>query len=574
MCHAFLLPILNSSDPTPILYLLAGECSLHVYSPILDDPSYFQLSSTITPPFSHPDCSTIFPLHASHLRLGVRLALQQTVGPALDDGRKMMLEEIADATRGQVKGGGTLGDLFVGIERQGGGVIVWAVVNIERKPPTALKVWEMLRHDRPLPSNENSVPFPTDPRTFFSLVPTSPTEHDFKGSDLAPPLVLLAQTPSAPLQAFYLSPPSFFDHSPVTSSFASMPNVKHPILGLTTPVKRMVRTPNGRSFLTLGERGECVVYGFEKDKLGIEEAESTMEPVIGRKEKGKDREQRRGHGVWQARARWEVKEGVDLIAIFARGKSLASYDPETSSLSVQYLRPPPSKIAGSNVSDLPSTLQHISLPTSLPSLSPSHALTTLLALSDIDDGVSTSTTLPTTSFIIASTADAYVYLWRLDAGDPTQRGKAEGEPKPTLVSSYALPFDEDDDGSGGDSIGGGGKKRLSDRLRETPAFVLSVDPMGWHQSVVDWKTRTPLQDMLAVVARDGVLTFWSPRLDDREGREGGGTGSKEEVIRGEGEEDVKSWIRTGRVKTGRKDIVLAACSSRKKTAMGRWKSVT
>lgn len=56
--------------------------------------------------------------------------------------------------------------------------------------------------------------------------------------------------------------------------------------------------------------------------------------------------------------------------------------------------------------------------------------------------------------------------------------------------------------------------------------------------------------MLAVVGKDGELTFWSPRLD------GGGDG--------------EPWIRTGTVKTGRKDVLLATCSSRKKTAIGQF----
>jgi hypothetical protein len=421
----------------------------------------------------------------------------------------MMLKEIADEGAN-----GMLGDLFVGLE-EGGEVVVWAVVNIERKPPTLFKVWEMLRHDHALSQerSEGEVLFPTDPSTFFFLVAT-PSRH-LASSSTSPsssPLVLLAQTPSQPLQAFHLSPSSFFDPYPSTPSFSSLKGQKRSLLAMEKPARKMFRTPNGRSVLTFGEGGECVVWGLEREK-------------DQGKGKGKERESRqKGEGVWRARAKWQEEDGVELVAVFARGRSVARYSPSTSTLSLRYLRPSIPLLGAAP------HIHTISSPSCLPSLSPDHKLTTLIALSDIDDGVSTSTTLPTTSYVIASTADAFVYLWRLEAGDPTMRGKPEGEPKPTLVSAYALPFSVD---------------------RDPPAFVLAVDPMGWHQSVIDWKARTPLQDMLAVVGMNGELTYWTPRLDG-----GGGEGAD------------KPWMRTGRVKTGRRLMLLAKCSSRKKTAMG------
>lgn len=203
--------------------------------------------------------------------------------------------------------------------------------------------------------------------------------------------------------------------------------------------------------------------------------------------------------------------------------------PSTSTVSISYLRPLPG-----------STLLQISQPTPLPGLSPEHRLTTLVALSDIDDGVSTSSTLPTTSYLIASTSTAWVYIWRLDAGDPTRRGEKEGEPRPTLVSTYLLPYRDRSDASDAE---------------DEPAFVMSVDPMGWHESVIDWKERRPLQDMLVVVNKDGLLSYWTPRLDE----DGASTA--------EGREP---WVRTGTVKTAKKDVLLARCSSRKKTAMGQY----
>jgi hypothetical protein len=83
--------------------------------------------------------------------------------------------------------------------------------------------------------------------------------------------------------------------------------------------------------------------------------------------------------------------------------------------------------------------------------------------------------------------------------------------------------------------------------------VISVDPMGWHESVIDWKERRPLQDMLVVVTKEGELSYWTPRLDE-DGKSG--------------ESGKEPWVKTGMVKTGKTGVMMARCSSRKKTAMG------
>lgn len=109
----------------------------------------------------------------------------------------------------------------------------------------------------------------------------------------------------------------------------------------------------------------------------------------------------------------------------------------------------------------------------------------------------------------------------------------------TLISNSTLPID------------GGG----------TPRFVLPVDPMGWHQSTVDWETDTPLQDMVVTVTDEGVIEFWTPKLGQHL------TGQRRSKV--DGNDPNAAWARSSVVRTERKNVVKARCSSRKKTVLGR-----
>lgn len=522
----------SSRDSTPILYTRTSTSIIHVHTPVLDDPSFFQLWSTLAPHVSDPPCSSVFPLDTSQLQLGIKAALGQS---GIDPGRRKMLEDVGGGSKP------TLGDAFVGIEQNGNGARVWSVVNMERKPPSLFKVLKLSHHTsgkgkapyypEPILDSSSNVlhssipsytllasPPPSQPATSLSRTAESPPA--------SPTLLLISHAPQRPICPLVLSTSAFDPSASSTAFFSRLPGLKDPILGLSEPVDEFFRTPNGRSVLSRGAQGECIVWGLELAKKGTNEHD----------------------GIWTARARWEAEGGTELMALFARGacllyfpsrvkssadicewvarlsgRSVASYSAVERSISISYLRP----------TAPPSTLLQLSSSTVLPSLAPEHAPSILLALSDIDDGVSTATKLPKISFIIASTPSAFVYIWRLDAGDPTQRGLPAGEPTASLVSTFQLPSEEHG---------------------AEPAFVLPVDPMGWHQSVIDWRTKSPLQELLVVVSKDGVLSYWTPRLEMTTGVEN--TGGKE------------PWTRTGLVRTGKKDVVLARCSSRKKTALG------
>ncbi|KAG6836376.1 hypothetical protein H0H93_008676 [Arthromyces matolae] len=73
-----------------------------------------------------------------------------------------------------------------------------------------------------------------------------------------------------------------------------------------------------------------------------------------------------------------------------------------------------------------------------------------------------------------------------------------------------------------------------------PKFILPVDPMAWGQRQLRVEP-----DVLLSVSHEGELNFWVPEITQ-----------------------TPPWVRTGIVKTGRRDIRKASCSSAKKTALG------
>lgn len=113
------------------------------------------------------------------------------------------------------------------------------------------------------------------------------------------------------------------------------------------------------------------------------------------------------------------------------------------------------------------------------------------------------------------------------------------KPIVTLISNSTLPIE------------GGGK----------PRFVLPVDPMGWHQSTVDWETDTPLQDMVVTVTDEGVIEFWTPKLGQHL------VGHRRSKV--DGNDPNAAWTRSSVVRTERKNVINARCSSRKKTVLGK-----
>ncbi len=84
-------------------------------------------------------------------------------------------------------------------------------------------------------------------------------------------------------------------------------------------------------------------------------------------------------------------------------------------------------------------------------------------------------------------------------------------------------------------------------LPSPPKMIIAVDPMGWTDTYGN-ATESTERDVLLSVAEDGEIAFWRP----------------------ESSLGATTWKCTGKVNTGRKGISMAACSSVKKSVLGKY----
>jgi hypothetical protein len=286
-------------------------------------------------------------------------------------------------------------------------------------------------------------------------------------------------------------------------------------LTLGESINGFIRTPNGRGLLCQGEGGEVTIW--------------TKAKMHGPPKSG-----RRGPRALLGKAQWTPTQRPTKIAIFAKGRGIVSYHGDNgrgASIVLEHLE------EGSQIPTAPVELPDFALLAG-------DEVEMLLAVSDIDDGYSGSDRKTQRAVIIAASTSGTAWVWRTTSRtqqtDPTVSPLIDTTPEITLVSQYQLPVE-------------GGK----------PLHILPVDPMGWHQSVIDWSSDTPLQDMILTVSQDGMLEFWKPELGHHLIREGADDETKDHIHTG------KPWVRSGSVNTGKKGIVRCRCSSRKKTVLSR-----
>jgi len=285
-------------------------------------------------------------------------------------------------------------------------------------------------------------------------------------------------------------------------------------------IKRFVRTPNGRGFMAVGEYGEIGVWFKEKD---------------GKIPKGQG-----APWVLTGRGHWSQPRHAVLTALFAKGRAVVfctTGEDGTTSISLQYL---------DDDSASPTT------PVTLPkfSLSPNDEVAMLLAVSDVDDGYGNRHCKTQRAIVITATKFGEAWVWRITpkAANDAPHGAEiiDNYPDIILLSRYVLPVEDT-------------KRHL----------ILQVDPMGWHESVVDWKTDTALQDMILTVSTQGNLEFWTPQLGHHfsfESSHGVPNGNYDHTDNRTHEHD--PWTRSGSIHTGKANAVMARCSSRKKTVLG------
>jgi len=233
---------------------------------------------------------------------------------------------------------------------------------------------------------------------------------------------------------------------------------------------------------------------------------------------------------------WTLPKTPQHSAIFAKGRAIVFYtkDDTDATITLQHLDPGKST---------PTT----GVPLPEFALEEGDDLAMLMAVSDIDDGLSGKDRRTQRAVIMAVTTSGQAWCWRvtsLNVATTSNGDEPDVQPEIRLLHTYRLPV------QGGSS----------------PALVLPVDPMGWHTSVIDWKSDTPLQDMVLTISESGVLEYWQPRLGQHL------AAAMETSIVSDlnaNKEESLSWVRSGFVDTGRSNVGMARCSSRKKTVLSQ-----
>jgi hypothetical protein len=118
------------------------------------------------------------------------------------------------------------------------------------------------------------------------------------------------------------------------------------------------------------------------------------------------------------------------------------------------------------------------------------------------------------------------------------------------------------------------KLPLSDSEYPNLKFIIPVDPMGWTGSY-HTGANAPNQvqaDALLSVSEDGELGFWAPEDQPSPPSSRSDSRSKaRDEIGPISQPNQTFWKRTGTVRTGRKGLRTAACSSTKKSVLGSYR---
>ena len=115
------------------------------------------------------------------------------------------------------------------------------------------------------------------------------------------------------------------------------------------------------------------------------------------------------------------------------------------------------------------------------------------------------------------------------------------------------------------------KLPLGDQEYSNLKFIIPVDPMGWTD-LYNPGTRSETQaqlDALLSVSNDGELAFWAAEVQSSPSSSRSDSPAKvKEEVNLTTKPNQSFWKCTGTVRTGRKDIRIAACSSAKKSVLG------
>ncbi|KAF5323620.1 hypothetical protein D9611_005764 [Ephemerocybe angulata] len=201
-----------------ILYSITSDSVLRIFIPIIDSPEYLQLHASLDL-FSSLPFSVALKHANSHS--SIFWLDRQTVGTVLDHILNQSSEEDESKKRRiqEIKDEGW--DLFLRVLGDGS-IVVTAVANIDRRPPTLLRQFTL---------QQSQPSIFTHPPSYLYLLPHQNT-------------ALLTMVTSTPLMAFELSPLAFFDaKSHGLKLIAAFPE-REP--EEERAILRLVRTPEGK----------------------------------------------------------------------------------------------------------------------------------------------------------------------------------------------------------------------------------------------------------------------------------------------------------------------------------------
>ena len=482
------------------LYTVTTNSVLRIYSPILDDPTWFQLLSTLghdafarslkalagaegkkrAQPFGVmlPLESRIVRTHLDHFASSREPVLPPDISKVVDSIREEECDVVAWLS-------------------PNGRLVLRSIVNMDRKPPTLL---------RSLPLSHVQVPSAL-----------SSALRALSGSKLSysPSAGLtLATICESQIRCFTWSIPELLSGNALGLKPVADPTVLR--TQLSNKIQGFARTPNGRGLLAVCENGESAVW--YKQKIGkSSKVRTEPDALLGR-----------GH--------WEDNRAYRQTALYAKGRAIVTYERESEEATV-HLR---HLDRGQNTPTPPISLPEFDLPLG-------DELELLLAVSDVDDGSAATRRKAQRAFIVAASKHGRAWVWEVvspaDASSFSVEDIPAESPSVRLFSSYRLPIEHS-----------------ARHQHASPALVLPVDPMGWHQSVIDWETNSTRQDMILTVSSDGCLEFWQPHLHEHSLLD-----PSDRIVHGA--QHQLPWIRSGIVRTGKTNFEMARCSARKKTVL-------
>ncbi|KAF9015532.1 RAVE protein 1 C terminal-domain-containing protein [Cyathus striatus] len=263
-----------SSRDDLILYTVTSDSTLRIFLPVLDSPDHLQLHASLDLFSSLPYSVTSSYLTPSS---SIFWLDREIVGNVLDNVLKQHIDQNDAKGRriAEIKQEGW--DLFLRIIDDGS-VVVTAIANLDRRPPTLLTQFT-LQHSPPST-------FPSMPTHLY----TTPGSHS----------TLLTIISTSPLASFDLSPLSFFDvHADGLKEIAK--GASH-VIAEDSEISRFVRTPEGKGVAVLKTDGAGDVWTI---------AESGTQLVHS--------------GSWKS---------ADFVVVLDEGRQFATYSKSNDSLTL------------------------------------------------------------------------------------------------------------------------------------------------------------------------------------------------------------------------------------------------